>query len=102
MKKVILLVICIIAVLMANSVFAATTLSDVKNTKYEDSVNMLITLDTTFYIISGIIIGCLVCIIIAYIVLLHKYRKLLDKCYHKIEKYRKCKWKIQQKISHWD
>ena len=42
---------------------------------------MLITLDMTFYIISGIIIGCLVCIIIAYIVLLHKYRKLLD-TYH--------------------
>lgn len=42
---------------------------------------MLITLDTTFYIIAGVIIGCLICLIIAYVVLLHKYRKLLDK-YH--------------------
>ena len=42
---------------------------------------MLITLDMTFYIISGVIIGCLLCLIIAYLVLLHKYRKLLDK-YH--------------------
>lgn len=42
---------------------------------------MLITLDTTFYIIAGVIIGGLICLIIAYVVLLHKYRKLLDK-YH--------------------
>lgn len=42
---------------------------------------MLITLDTTFYITAGVIIGCLICLIIAYVVLLHKYRKLLDK-YH--------------------
>ena len=42
---------------------------------------MLITLDTTFYIIAGVIVGCLICLIIAYLVLLHKYRKLLDK-YH--------------------
>lgn len=42
---------------------------------------MLITLDTTFYIIAGVIVGCLICLIITYLVLLHKYRKLLDK-YH--------------------
>lgn len=42
---------------------------------------MLITLDTTFYIIAGVIIGCLICLIIAYVVLLHRYKKLLYKYY---------------------
>lgn len=42
---------------------------------------MIITLDTTFYITTGIIIGCLLCLIVACVILIYKYKKLLDK-YH--------------------
>lgn len=45
MKKKIIFVICTIVILCVGSlVSAATTLTDIKNTKYEDSVNTLITL----------------------------------------------------------
>lgn len=45
MKKKIMFILCTITILLIGSIVnAATTLSDIKNTKYEDSVNTLITL----------------------------------------------------------
>ncbi len=45
MKKKIVFILCTIVILCVGSlVSAATTLKDIKNTKYEDSVNTLITL----------------------------------------------------------